>query len=217
MTRDDIVDWIRRYAAAVAEQKQYLTELDAAIGDGDHGINMDRGMSEVCAKLDGLAERDIGAILNAVGMTLLSKVGGAAGPLYGTLFMRFSKETAGKLELTGSEFAAALEAGLTGIQQRGSARRGEKTMVDALAPAVDALRQALDGGAALPAALQSAVTAARIGAEMTIPMQATKGRASYLGPRSVGHKDPGATSAQLLIETAAAAASSAASAGASDS
>ena len=124
MTRDDIVDWIRRYAAAVAAQKQYLTELDAAIGDGDHGINMDRGMSEVCAKLDGLAERDIGAILNAVGMTLLSKVGGAAGPLYGTLFMRFSKETAGKLELTGSEFAAALDAGLTGIQQRGSARDG---------------------------------------------------------------------------------------------
>ena len=109
----------------IAEQKQYLTELDAAIGDGDHGINMDRGMSEVCAKLDGLADRDIGAILNAVGMTLLSKVGGAAGPLYGTLFMRFSKETAGKLELAGTEFAAALEAGLTGIQQRGS-RAGAK-------------------------------------------------------------------------------------------
>ena len=121
MTRDEVVEWIRRYAAAVAEQKQYLTDLDAAIGDGDHGININRGMSEVCAKLDGLAERDIGAILNAVGMTLLSKVGGAAGPLYGTLFMRFSKETAGKLELTGTEFAAALEAGLTGIQQRGSA------------------------------------------------------------------------------------------------
>ncbi len=201
----------------IAEQKQYLTDLDAAIGDGDHGINMDRGMSEVCAKLDGLAERDIGAILNAVGMTLLSKVGGAAGPLYGTLFMRFSKETAGKLELTGPEFAAALEAGLTGIQQRGSARRGEKTMVDALALAVDALRQALDRGDALPAALREAASAARTGAELTIPMQATKGRASYLGPRSIGHKDPGATSAQLLIETAAAAASATTTAAAADS
>jgi dihydroxyacetone kinase-like protein len=206
MTRDQIVEWIRRYAAAIAEQKHYLTELDAAVGDGDHGINMDRGMAEVTAKLDGLADRDIGAILNAVGMTLLSKVGGAAGPLYGTLFMRFSKETAGKLELTGGEFAAALDAGLTGIQQRGSARRGEKTMVDALAPAVEALRQALAGGATLTAALHAAAAAADEGAEMTIPMQATKGRASYLGPRSIGHKDPGATSAQLLIETAAAAA-----------
>jgi phosphoenolpyruvate---glycerone phosphotransferase subunit DhaL len=217
MTRDEVVEWIRRYAAAIAEQKQYLTDLDAAIGDGDHGINMDRGMSEVCAKLDGLADRDVGAILNAVGMTLLSKVGGAAGPLYGTLFMRFSKETAGKLELTGPEFAAALEAGLTGIQQRGSARRGEKTMVDALAPAVDALRQALDRGDALPAALREAASASRTGAELTIPMQATKGRASYLGPRSVGHKDPGATSAQLLIETAAAAASATTTAAAADS
>jgi dihydroxyacetone kinase-like protein len=217
MTRDEVVEWICRYAAAIAEQKQYLTDLDAAIGDGDHGINMDRGMSEVCAKLDVVAERDIGAILNAVGMTLLSKVGGAAGPLYGTLFMRFSKETAGKLELTGAEFAAALEAGLTGIQQRGSAHRGEKTMVDALAPAVDALRQALDRGDALPAALREAASAARTGAELTVPMQATKGRASYLGPRSVGHKDPGATSAQLLIETAASTASVTAAPAAADS
>ena len=126
MTRDQIVEWIRRYAAVIAEQKLYLTELDAAVGDGDHGINMDRGMAEVTAKLEGLADRDIGAILNAVGMTLLSKVGGAAGPLYGTLFMRFSKETAGKFELTGGEFAAALDAGLTGIQQRGSARARRK-------------------------------------------------------------------------------------------
>jgi phosphoenolpyruvate---glycerone phosphotransferase subunit DhaL len=206
MTRDQIVVWIRRYAAMIAEQKAYLTELDAAVGDGDHGINMDRGMAEVTAKLDSLADRDIGAILNAVGMTLLSKVGGAAGPLYGTFFMRFSKETAGKFELTGGEFAAALNAGLTGIQQRGSARRGEKTMVDALAPAVETLRQALADGAALPAALESAAAAADEGAEMTIPMQATKGRASYLGPRSIGHQDPGATSAHLLIETAAEAA-----------
>jgi dihydroxyacetone kinase-like protein len=206
MTRDQIVDWIRRYAVAIAEQKVYLTELDAAVGDGDHGINMDRGMSEVQAKLSALADRDIGAILNAVGMTLLSKVGGAAGPLYGTLFMRFSKETAGKLELSGADFAGALAAGLAGIQQRGSARRGEKTMVDALAPAVDALHQALALGESLPAALKLAAAAAGAGAADTAAMQATKGRASYLGPRSVGHRDPGATSAHLLIETAAAAA-----------
>jgi dihydroxyacetone kinase-like protein len=208
MTRDQIVEWIRRYAAAIAEQKNYLTELDAALGDSDHGINMDRGMAEVSGKLPGLADRDIGAILNAVGMTLLSKVGGAAGPLYGTFFMRFSKVTAGKLELTAGEFAAALQAGVQGIQQRGSARCGEKTMVDALAPAADALEQALAGGASLPAALQSAAAAAEAGAAETVPMQATKGRASYLGLRSVGHQDPGATSAQLLIETAAAAAAS---------
>jgi dihydroxyacetone kinase-like protein len=205
MTRDQVVEWIRRYAAAIAEQKVYLSELDAAVGDGDHGINMDRGMTEVLAKLGALADRDIGAILNAVGMTLLSKVGGAAGPLYGTLFMRFSKETAGKLELSGAEFARALDAGLVGIQQRGSARRGEKTMVDALAPAVESLQLALAGGASLPLALQDAAASAGAGAEETTAMQATKGRASYLGARSVGHKDPGATSAQLLIEAAAAA------------
>jgi dihydroxyacetone kinase-like protein len=206
MTRDQILEWIRRYAAAIADQKVYLTDLDAALGDGDHGINMDRGMTEVSGKLEGLADRDIGAILNAVGMTLLSKVGGASGPLYGTFFMRFSKVTAGKLELSAAEFAAALAAGVEGIQQRGSARCGEKTMVDALAPAAAALHTALAAGAPLPAALQSAAAAAESGAEQTIPMQATKGRASYLGPRSVGHRDPGATSAQLLIATAAAAA-----------
>ncbi len=206
MTRDQIIDWIRRYAAAIAENKVQLTELDAALGDGDHGINMDRGMGEVAAKLPGVAGSDIGAILNTVGITMLSKVGGAAGPLYGTLFMRFSKETAGKLELTGSEFVGALAAGLTGIQQRGSARPGEKTMVDALWPAVEMLRQALTDGATLPAALQVAAAAAKDGAAKTIPMQASKGRASYLGPRSIGHQDPGATSAYLLLAAAAEAA-----------
>jgi dihydroxyacetone kinase-like protein len=203
MDRDQIIDWMRRYAAAIAEQKSTLSELDAALGDGDHGVNMDRGMVEVAAKLPGLADRDIGAILNAVGMTLLSKVGGASGPLYGTFFMRFSKEIGGKLELTADEFVAGLSAGLFGIQQRGSARLGEKTMVDALAPAIDALNQALAGGAGLQSALRAAAAAAAEGAEQTIPMQATKGRASYLGPRSIGHKDPGATSTQLLLQAAA--------------
>jgi dihydroxyacetone kinase-like protein len=203
MTRDQVLEWIRRYAAAIAEHKELLTELDAALGDGDHGINMDRGMSEVAAKLSSLADRDIGAILNGVGMTLLSKVGGAAGPLYGTFFIRFSKECSGKLELTGDEFLAGLAGGLLGIQQRGSARPGEKTMVDALAPAVSAMRSALAARSDLPAALRAASDAAEAGAVATIAMQATKGRASYLGPRSIGAQDPGAASARLLVSTAA--------------
>jgi dihydroxyacetone kinase-like protein len=203
MTRDQVLDWVRRYAAAIAEHEAQLTELDAALGDGDHGINMARGMSEVSAKLPGLADRDIGAILNGVGMTLLSKVGGASGPLYGTFFMRFSKESSGKQALSGAEFLAGLAAGVQGIQQRGSARPGEKTMIDALAPAVAALAAALDAGGDLPAALQAAAAAAAAGAAATIPMQASKGRASYLGPRSVGQQDPGATSASLLVNAAA--------------
>jgi dihydroxyacetone kinase-like protein len=203
MTRDQVLEWIRRYAATIAEHKMLLTELDAALGDGDHGINMERGMSEVAAKLPGLADRDIGAILNAVGMTLLSKVGGASGPLYGTFFMRFGKESGGKLQLTGVEFLAGLAAGVQGIQQRGSAQPGEKTMVDALVPAVAALRAALEEGSELPDALRAAAAAAQAGAEATIPMPASKGRASYLGPRSIGYQDPGATSAQLLVSTAA--------------
>lgn len=203
MTRDQILEWVRLYAAAIAEHKDQLTELDAALGDGDHGINMDRGMSEVLLKLPGLAGRDIGAIFNGVGMTLLSKVGGASGPLYGTLFMRFSKESTGNLELSGEEFLTGLAAGVSGIQQRGSAHVGEKTMVDALAPAVTALREALAAGEDLPASLQAAAAAAQAGTAATIAMQATKGRASYLGPRSVGHQDPGATSAALLVSTAA--------------
>ncbi len=206
MTRDQVLDWIRRYAAAIDAHQEQLTELDAALGDGDHGINMARGMGEVAAKLPGLAERDIGAILNTVGMTLLSKVGGASGPLYGTLFMRFSKEVGGKLQLSAAEFLDGLAAGVQGIQQRGSARPGEKTMLDALAPAVEALVAALAGdgasGGDLPAALQAAAAAAEAGARSTISMQASKGRASYLGPRSIGLQDPGATSAQLLVSAA---------------
>lgn len=203
MTRDEIIEWLRRYAAAIAEHKLLLTDLDAAIGDGDHGINMDRGMSEVAAKLPMLADRDIGAVLNGVGMTMLSKVGGASGPLYGTFFMRFSKESIGKFELTGEEFLAGLAAGVVGIQQRGSAQPGEKTMLDALLPATGALRQALASGADLASGLWAAAAAAQVGVESTVAMQATKGRASYLGPRSVGHQDPGATSAALLIKMAA--------------
>lgn len=202
ITQEQITEWIRRFAASIAENKVYLTELDAAIGDGDHGINMDRGFSEVIAKLPGFAEQDIGALLKSVGMTLLSKVGGASGPLYGTLYMRFSMVAAGKGALTDTEFVDGLVAGVAGIQQRGSARLGEKTMVDVLLPAVTALQAAVDGGSEFCPALQLAEQVAADGMQATIAMQASKGRASYLGPRSIGHQDPGATSAYLLVKTA---------------
>jgi len=205
ITQEQMTEWMRRFAASIADNKAYLTELDAAIGDGDHGINMDRGFSEVMVKLPAFAGQDIGALLNGVGMTLLSKVGGASGPLYGTLYMRFSRVAAGKTELTVAEFVDGLVAGVVGIQQRGSARLGEKTMVDVLLPSVIALQAAVDGGAELCPALQAAVQVAADGMRATIPMQATKGRASYLGPRSIGHQDPGATSAYLLIKAACAA------------
>ncbi|MBW7885837.1 MAG: dihydroxyacetone kinase subunit L [Caldilineaceae bacterium] len=198
-----IVEWIRLYSSYIAENKEYLTELDAAIGDADHGINMARGFNEVSHRMASLDSMDIGNIFKNVGMTLLSKVGGASGALYGTLFLRMGMAAAGKEELNSSELLAELTAGVEGIRQRGSARPGEKTMVDALEPAVTALRAALDGGAAPCEALRAAEAAAKEGMEATIPMQATKGRASYLGPRSVGHQDPGATSAYLLIKAAA--------------
>lgn len=206
VTIDDIAAWIRRFGSAIAEHKTELTDLDAAIGDGDHGINMDRGMSEVTAKLAAFAaQAEISALLRSVGMTLLSKVGGASGPLYGTFFLRFAMQAANKPSLTADDFLEGLRAGLVGIQQRGSAVLGEKTMVDALAPAVATLDAALAHGDGLPAAIAAAAAGANAGAAATIPMQATKGRASYLGPRSVGHQDPGATSMALLLTAAAAA------------
>lgn len=203
VTKEQIVRWMRLYAERVAAAKDYLTELDAAIGDADHGINMDRGFSEVAQRLPDLAQQDVGALLKGIGMTLLSKVGGASGPLYGTLFLRMAQGVAGKAALTVEEFVAGVEAGIAGIQQRGSARAGEKTMIDALLPALESLRSRLAGGATLTAALAAAADAAKAGMEATVGMQASKGRASYLGPRSVGHQDPGATSAWMLVQAAA--------------
>jgi phosphoenolpyruvate---glycerone phosphotransferase subunit DhaL len=202
ITKEAIVRWIRRFAALIAENKVFLTELDAAIGDADHGVNMDRGFTEVVAKLPGWESQDISGVLKGVGMALLSKVGGASGPLYGTLFMRFSMAVAGKTELTDADFLLGLSEGVKGIQQRGSALPGEKTMVDALLPAVQALREALEQGADGCAALSRAAAAAEAGATATIAMQAMKGRASYLGVRSIGHQDPGAVSAYLLLKAA---------------
>jgi phosphoenolpyruvate---glycerone phosphotransferase subunit DhaL len=196
--------FVRQFVEGVAEQikaqRQYLTDLDSAIGDADHGINLDRGFSAVVAKLPGLAEQDAdaGTILKTVGAMLVSTVGGASGPLYGTAFLRAGGVPAGQHDFGADELVAALEAALEGIIARGKADRGEKTMLDTLGPAVDALKAARGRGADLLAAVREATAAAEAGMRSTVPMLATKGRASYLGERSIGHQDPGATSAYLM-------------------
>jgi len=201
---DDVVRWIRAFAAEVSANKEQLTQLDAAVGDGDHGINMDRGMSAVLAKLDAATEeQDIGALLKTVGMTLVSTVGGAGGPLYGTLFLQMGTAVSGKDQLDPDDWAAALEAGIAGVQARGKAEPGDKTMIDALIPGRDALKSALAEGASFEDALRQSADAAGQGMRDTIPLVARKGRASYLGERSAGHQDPGATSSHLLLEAAA--------------
>jgi len=203
VTYQSVVRWIQAYAEVIAENKEYLTELDSAIGDADHGINMDRGMRAALAKIEGLPPGDIGTLLKTVGMTLVSTVGGAGGPLYGTLFLQMGAAAAGKAALEPEDWARALEKAVEGVQMRGKAEPGDKTMVDALLPARDALREALAEGAPLAEALERSAEAAREGMEATIPLVARKGRASYLGERSAGHQDPGATSSYLLIRAAA--------------
>ncbi len=198
-----VSDWVRAFAAVVVENKDYLTELDSAIGDADHGINMNRGMQAVLAKMDAGDAADIGALLKTVGMTLVSTVGGASGPLYGTLFLQMGSSAAGKHELSGDDWAAALAAGVAGLQRRGKAELGDKTMIDALVPAVEAVKSALADGSGLDEALRRSADAARDGMTATIPLVARKGRASYLGERSANHQDPGATSSWLLLRTAA--------------
>ena len=192
--------WVRSFAALVAENRDYLTELDAAIGDADHGANMDRGMSAAVAALDDNPPATAGALLSKVGITLVSTVGGASGPLFGTLFMRMGASLGDADEVSAADFAAALRAGLGGVVDRGKAGAGDKTMYDALAPAVDALDAALADDVPLEAALNAAGAAAATGRDATTPMLARKGRASYLGERSVGHQDPGATTVSLLLD-----------------
>jgi phosphoenolpyruvate---glycerone phosphotransferase subunit DhaL len=194
--------WIRAFATVIAENEAELTRLDSAIGDADHGANMTRGLKAVIAKLDGAAPAGPAALLKQTGMTLVSTVGGASGPLYGTFFLRMAAAVGDADALDQAGFAAALRAGVDGVVARGKAEAGDKTMYDALAPAVDALDAAL-GGEDPAGALQAAADAAAQGRDATIPMQARKGRASYLGERSVGHLDPGATSAALLLQAAA--------------
>ena len=200
---EDAIAWVRRFAAVVKENKAYLTDLDSAIGDADHGINMDRGFTAVVGKLDGLAAPDVGVALKTVGTTLVSTVGGASGPLYGMFFMQMGGAVVGKEALSLEDFAAAFEAGFNGVLRIGKAVPGDKTMVDALTPAREALQAAVADGASVGDAVRRMADAAEAGMLATIPLVARKGRASYLGERSAGHQDPGATSSHLLLRSAA--------------
>jgi dihydroxyacetone kinase-like protein len=203
ISRDAVLDWLKAFAATIHEHAAYLTQLDSDIGDGDHGANMNRGMQAVLNALPGVADKDIGSIFKTVGMKLVSTVGGASGPLYGTMFLQMGNATAGKMELTLDDWVTALQAGYDGIILRGKAQPGDKTMVDALAPGLEALKAKRDNGASLAEALHAMADATRQGMEATIPLVARKGRASYLGERSANHQDPGATSSYYLIKTAA--------------
>ncbi len=199
ITRDQVLNWMRRFAAEMNQHREELVRLDTAIGDGDHGTNMDRGMRKAIEKLDASEQPDGGAALKTVAMALISSVGGAAGPLYGTLFLQMGTALAGKPEIELADYAQAWRKGLAGVQSRGKAEPGDKTMVDALIPGVEALEGAsdLDGG------LREAAQAAEAGMKATIPLVARKGRASYLGERSKDHQDPGATSTFYLFKSAA--------------
>ena len=200
LTKDEILRWIESYARDLEVNKAYLTQLDGAIGDNDHGINMDRGFRGVMTALPDERDKSIDAVLKTVGMTLIRTVGGAAGPLYGTVFLRMAQAAAGKEALGEDELGAVLEAGRKGIVDRGKAEPGDKTMLDAWDPAVTAYQAATSNGQNLPEAVQAAAAAAEQGMKDTIPLVARKGRASYLGERSAGHQDPGATSSYLLFK-----------------
>jgi phosphoenolpyruvate---glycerone phosphotransferase subunit DhaL len=199
VTRDTVVDWMRRFAGEMEEHRAELVRLDTAIGDGDHGTNMDRGMRKALERLDSAEQGDAGAVLKTVAMALVSSVGGAAGPLYGTLFLQMGGALAGQEEVDLPGYVGAWRKALEGVQTRGKAEPGDKTMVDALVPAVEAMGQASD----LDTALRDAVEAAEEGMKATIPMVARRGRASYLGERSKDHQDPGATSTYYLYKSAA--------------
>ncbi len=194
--------WITTVATTIAEQSDYLTQLDSAIGDADHGVNMNRGFSAVVAALDGYEATSVGDVLLRTGTTLVSRVGGASGPLYGTAFRAMGKVLDGT-DVDDRDVAAALRAGLEGLQKLGAAVPGDKTIVDAYAPALEAFDSDLDNGGTLASAASAAADAARDGMRGTTAMQARKGRASYLGPRSVGHQDPGATSTWLIFRALA--------------
>jgi phosphoenolpyruvate---glycerone phosphotransferase subunit DhaL len=199
VSQAQILQWLQIFASEIEQNKEYLTQLDAAIGDADHGINLDRGFKKVMSQLPTLAHQDIGSILKTVSMTLISSVGGASGPLYGTLFLKASTVATGKQELTTQELLQLLQTGLDGVLQRGKAQLEDKTMVDVLSPAVAAFKQSVEEGKDSLAAMQQTVAVAEQALEKTKPMLAKKGRASYLGERSIGHQDPGATSCYLML------------------
>lgn len=203
ITAEDTLHWLQQLALTLQENRDYLTQLDSAIGDADHGINMDRGFRAVTEKLSAQVEMDIGSLLKLVGTTLVSTVGGASGPLYGTAFLRAGIAMAGKRELYENDYIVLLEAAVEGIKARGKAQPGEKTMLDALAPALTAAKEAEEQHLDLVEITRRASEAAEAGMKETIPLVATKGRASYLGERSAGHQDPGATSSWLILKTLA--------------
>ncbi len=200
---DALTAWVREFGRLVATEKDNLTALDSAIGDADHGVNLHRGLTAVLAVFDDEPPTSPADLFKRTAMTLISKVGGASGPLYGTAFLRMSAAAGGAAALDAPALAKVLRAGLDGVVGRGKATAGDKTMYDALAPAVDALDDAVAAGKPLAEGLRAAVAAAERGRDATVPMVARKGRASYLGERSAGHQDPGATSVTLLLTAAA--------------
>ena len=199
VTKEQIVRWLELTTEVLTENKDYLTQLDADIGDADHGTNMDRGFRKVAEKLPTVADKDVGNILKTVGMTLISSVGGASGPLYGTFFQRGGMAADAKEELSDEDLVVMLQGAVDGVQARGRAQPGDKTMMDALLPAMAALKASVADGKGSLGAMEDAVAAAEQGMKDTIPLQARKGRASYLGERSIGHQDPGATSSHLIL------------------
>ena len=200
VTKQQVVRWLEYTAAVLEDNKNYLSRLDSPIGDADHGINMSRGFKKVLEQLPAVADKDIGNILKTTGMALISSVGGASGPLYGTFFMRSGAASLSKEELNNEELLQLFLDGVEGIVQRGRPQLGDKTMFDVWAPALEAMQTAFVNGNDVLAALRSTVAAAEQGMKNTIPLQARKGRASYLGERSIGHQDPGATSTFLMLK-----------------
>ncbi|QAZ68551.1 dihydroxyacetone kinase subunit DhaL [Solidesulfovibrio carbinolicus] len=200
MTKAQLLAWIDKQNAVFLDKKEYLTDLDAAIGDADHGINMNRGFAKVMEKLPTVADKDLPTILKTVGMTLMSSVGGASGPLYGTFWMKGAMALDGKAEMTTADFKAFLEAAVGGIVQRGRPELGDKTMYDLWGPVLAAVKAA-DDTAPLAEVVAAALPVAEAALAATIPLQARKGRASYLGERSIGHPDPGATSSLYMLQT----------------
>ncbi len=201
MNKAQLISWLGRLNEVYTDKKEYLTELDAAIGDADHGINMNRGFGKVMEKLPTVEDKDIGTILKTVGMTLMSSVGGASGPLYGTFWMKGGMLLGGKEELNSEDFLKFIEAGVGGILQRGRPVLGDKTMYDLWAPVLDEIKVCVDKGDDVAAIVDAALPVGEKALADTIPLQARKGRASYLGERSIGHQDPGATSSYYMLET----------------
>jgi dihydroxyacetone kinase-like protein len=198
-----VVKWLDALQQVYAASRERLTELDAAIGDADHGTNMDRGFTAVQAELAAHPSSDISSTLQKTATVLIRSVGGSAGPLYGTFFLRAGAACSGKQDMGAADVVAMFQAGIEGVQQRGKAVAGDKTMVDALLPALEAMRNCLDNGGTLTEVLDAGAAAGESGMLATVPMQARKGRASYLGARSIGHQDPGAVSSCLLLKAAA--------------